>query len=42
VPGLTWANAGNMRRDVAFDGRVSGNVYAQPLYWHPAGRRVDW
>jgi hypothetical protein len=37
APSLTWANAGNMRRDEAFDGRVPGNVYAQPLYWHPPG-----
>ena len=37
VPGLTWAHAGEMRQDGAFDGRVPGHVYAQPLYWHPAG-----
>ncbi len=37
VPGLTWANAGEMRRDVTFDGHVPGHVYAQPLYWRPAG-----
>jgi hypothetical protein len=37
VPALTWATAGNMRRDEAFDGRVPGNIYARPLYWHPAG-----
>jgi PQQ-like domain len=37
VPGLTWANAADMRRDAAFDGRVPGHVYAQPLYWHPPG-----
>jgi PQQ-like domain len=37
VPGLTWAHAGEMRQDGAFDGRVPGNIYAQPLYWHPAG-----
>jgi PQQ enzyme repeat len=37
VPSLTWANAGNIKRDPAFDGRVPGNVYAQPLYWRPAG-----
>src|SRR5271165_6728401 len=37
VPGLTWANAGEMRRDAAFGGRVPGNIYAQPLYWRPAG-----
>jgi len=36
-PGLTWANAGDMRRDEAFDGRVPGHVYAQPLYWRPPG-----
>jgi len=37
VPGLTWAHAGDMRLDGAFDGRVPGNIYAQPLYWRPAG-----
>jgi PQQ enzyme repeat len=37
VPGLTWTNAGDMRLDAAFDGHVPGHVYAQPLYWHPAG-----
>ncbi len=26
VPGLTWARAGEMRRDAAFDGRVPGHV----------------
>ena len=37
VPGLTWARAAHFKRDPAFDGHVSGNVYAQPLYWRPAG-----
>lgn len=37
VPGLTWARAGHFKRDMAFDGRVPGHVYAQPLYWRPAG-----
>jgi hypothetical protein len=37
VPGLTWAAAAHFKRDAAFDGRVPGNVYAQPLYWRPAG-----
>ncbi len=37
APGLTWANAGTVRLDPAFDGRVPGNVYAQPLYWRPPG-----
>src|SRR5271166_783663 len=27
----------DMQRDAAFDGRVPGNVYAQPLYWRPPG-----
>ena len=36
-PGLTWANAADMRLDAAFDGRVQGNIYAQPLYWRPPG-----
>ncbi len=39
-PGLTWARAEEMRQDAAFDGRVPGNVYAQPLYWRPAGAAV--
>ncbi|HET9147429.1 MAG TPA: hypothetical protein VFN77_05230 [Acetobacteraceae bacterium] len=34
APGLSWAAARHLRRDAGFDGRVSGNVYAQPLYWH--------
>jgi hypothetical protein len=37
VPGLTFASAGNIRLDASFDGRVQGQVYAQPLYWRPAG-----
>lgn len=37
VPGLTWATAGSLQQDTSFDGRVPGHVYAQPLYWHPAG-----
>ena len=37
VPGLTWTNAGEMRRDEAFDGKVPGHIYAQPLYCHPSG-----
>jgi len=37
VPGLTWAHAGEMRQDGAFDGRVPGNIYAQPRYWRPTG-----
>ncbi len=37
VPGLTWARAGDLHQDTAFDGRVQGHVYAQPLYWRPPG-----
>ena len=37
VPGLTWAHAGNLPQDAAFDGRVQGHVFAQPLYWRPPG-----
>jgi hypothetical protein len=36
-PGLTWVAATKVRLDAAFDGRVPGNIYAQPLYWHPPG-----
>src|SRR5579885_2667988 len=31
-PALTRAAARRMHRDTAFDGRVQGDVYAQPLY----------
>jgi len=37
---LTWENAGQLRRDKAFDGTIEGHVYAQPLYWHPPGASV--
>src|SRR5205807_2854306 len=29
---FTAANAANLTRDLNFDGTISGNVYAQPLY----------
>jgi PQQ-like domain len=35
VPGLTWQSAPHLHRDAGFDGRVEGQVYAQPLYWRP-------
>ena len=38
VPGLTAAAAAGMHLDRGFDGRVSGSIYAQPLFWQPAGR----
>ncbi len=31
-PGFTVSNAAHLTRDLAFNGAVSGNVYAQPLY----------
>ena len=37
LPALTWARAATLREDPTFDGRVSGHVYAQPLYWDPPG-----
>lgn len=37
VPSLTRQAARTMHRDVAFDGKVDGHVYAQPLYWRTSG-----
>ncbi|HEX4506209.1 MAG TPA: PQQ-binding-like beta-propeller repeat protein, partial [Alphaproteobacteria bacterium] len=37
VPGLTFAAAAGMHLDSRFKATLSGNVYAQPLYWQPAG-----
>ncbi|MBV8745248.1 MAG: PQQ-binding-like beta-propeller repeat protein, partial [Xanthobacteraceae bacterium] len=34
VPGLTWERARSVRLDQQFRPHISGNVYAQPLYWH--------
>jgi hypothetical protein len=41
-PGFTPSNAANLTRDLNFDGAVSGQVYAQPLYIEngPQGRAV--
>jgi len=41
-PAFTPANAANLTRDLTFDGTVSGQVYAQPLYIEggPRGRAV--
>ena len=33
VPALTWQNAASVQLDKAFDARVDGHLYAQPLYW---------
>jgi hypothetical protein len=35
VPTLTWQRAASLHLDRGFQARVSGQVYAQPLYWHP-------
>ena len=40
VPGLTAATAANMHLDTAFNGTVNGSVYAQPLFWRPAGAKA--
>jgi PQQ enzyme repeat len=37
VPGLTWQRARSLHLDQAFQGRIGGNVYAQPLFW-----RTPW
>jgi outer membrane protein assembly factor BamB len=37
VPGLTWERARSLHLDQAFQARISGNVYAQPLFWRTPG-----
>ena len=37
VPGLTWDRARSLHLDEAFQARIAGNVYAQPLFWRPPG-----
>jgi outer membrane protein assembly factor BamB len=41
VPGLTTQAAASMRLDGKFSAQVSGNIYAQPLYWHPNGAPAE-
>jgi hypothetical protein len=38
VPCLTWQRARSLHLDQAFQARISGNVYAQPLFWRTPGR----
>jgi len=38
VPKLTLEAAGNMHLDRHFKAKIEGHVYAQPLYWLPAGQ----
>ena len=33
IPSLTWERASSLQLDGNFHARVSGHVYAQPLYW---------
>jgi len=37
VPALTWDKARSVHLDRTFDARVSGHLYAQPLYWRAPG-----
>ena len=41
-PAFTYSSASNLTRDLSFNGTISGNVYAQPLYLDngPGGRAV--
>jgi hypothetical protein len=41
VPPLTWDRARSLHFDENFRTRVSGHVYAQPLYWHPPGSELS-
>ncbi len=40
VPGLTAATAAGMKLDPAFSATLSGNIYAQPLYWQATGAKT--
>jgi hypothetical protein len=37
VPALTWERARNIHLDPSFHPRITGHLYAQPLYWRPPG-----
>jgi outer membrane protein assembly factor BamB len=39
APTLTQAAAANVKLDTGFNATVSGNVYAQPLFWKPKGSK---
>jgi PQQ enzyme repeat len=39
IPSLTLSAAANMQSDTKFKASISGNVYAQPLYWAPKGAK---
>src|ERR1700759_255469 len=40
VPGLTMAAASKLHLDSRFKAALSGNVFAQPLYWLPPGAKT--
>jgi len=40
VPGLTVATAPKVGIDTKFKAAISGNVYAQPLYWQASGAKT--
>ena len=40
IPGLTFAAATAVHPDTAFKASIPGHVYAQPLFWHPAGAQA--
>jgi hypothetical protein len=40
VPGLTWERARSLHLDQAFQARISGNVYAQLLFWRTPGSNI--
>jgi outer membrane protein assembly factor BamB len=40
MPGLTLAAAAALHPDAGFHANVDGHVYAQPLFFHPAGGRA--
>ena len=37
MPQFTWARARTLHLDTGFAPRFTGHLYAQPLYWRPAG-----
>jgi outer membrane protein assembly factor BamB len=37
VPALSWEKARSVQLDRAFNARIAGPLYAQPLYWRPSG-----
>lgn len=39
VPGLTFSAAANIHIDGKFSAKLDGHIYAQPLYWLPAGSK---